>query len=962
MASKRIAGITIEIGGDTTKLQSALKGVDSQLSKTQSNLKDINKLLKLNPGNTDLLVQKQKNLKSAISDTEKRLKELKEAQKQVGKGTAEYDALQREIIETENDLKSLKKEYKQFGTVAGQKLQLVGNRIKNVGQKMTKFGSALTKKVTAPIIAVGAAAYASFNEVKSGLDIIVKKTGVTGKALDNMETILDDVVTSIPTDFETAGEAIGEVNTKFGVTDKKLNELSKQYIKFASINNVDVTTAVDNSQKALAAFGLGADDASTYLDHLTAVSQKTGVDVGTLSTTVTKNATALKAMGLSVYDATELMGQLEMSGVDSASVMNALSKSLKNATAKGIPLDKALGDLQNSIKNGTGATDGLTQAYKLFGANGAQVYEAVKNGTLDFNALAGSAETTGDTVSNTFDATIGPSEEFTMALNALKITGKSIAAVVMPALSKILNKVKDVIIKLKAKWDGLSDTQKKNIVRIAGIVAAVGPLLLGFGKVVSIVGTVIKVLGMLNPVVLLIGAAIAALAVLVIKNWDKIKAYWDEKLLPMLKNLKQYIVDNVVPAVKAAWESFKEKVRIVFNAVKDFWKNNRKPTLQELWTWINNKLIPSVKTAWEGLKTKISNVFEGIKNLWNNTLKPTLQALWSWITTQLIPAVKVAWEGLKTKVKAVFDGIKNLWNNTLKPALQALWAWINTQLIPALKTAWEGLKTKVKAVFDGIKNLWNNTLKPVMNTIKTTIVDTVIPKVKDAWNSISPIVSKVFKAISTAWILFGKPIINGIANTISTVFETVQGVISGIITFIKGTFTGDWRTAWSGIKQIFNSIWNGISTLLKTPINAVIKLINKMLQAIEDALGKVVDKVNGIRIKTSPIRVFGKEIFPAIDWGPKLKKPYLGRVPLLANGGILHEGQRAIVGEYAPEYLTVRNGQAVVTPMNTGRFGGNTVNNTFNIYAQPGMNVQDIANAVGRIFTRQAEQQGAAYA
>ncbi|MBQ3989769.1 MAG: hypothetical protein II630_02905, partial [Bacteroidales bacterium] len=97
----RIAGITVEIGGDTTKLQTALKGVDGQLRQTQSALKDINKLLKLDPGNTELLTQKQKNLENAIQQTKDRLQQLKDAQKNVQQGSEEWDRLQREIIATE---------------------------------------------------------------------------------------------------------------------------------------------------------------------------------------------------------------------------------------------------------------------------------------------------------------------------------------------------------------------------------------------------------------------------------------------------------------------------------------------------------------------------------------------------------------------------------------------------------------------------------------------------------------------------------------------------------------------------------------------------------------------------------------------------------------------------------------------------------------------------------------------
>ena len=114
MASGRIKGITIEIGGDTTKLSQALQGIDKDLRSTQSQLKDVNKLLKLDPKNVELLRQKQAGLEKSIKLTKDRLDELKKAQSQVQEGTAEWDALQREIIDTEGKLDSLEKEYKDF--------------------------------------------------------------------------------------------------------------------------------------------------------------------------------------------------------------------------------------------------------------------------------------------------------------------------------------------------------------------------------------------------------------------------------------------------------------------------------------------------------------------------------------------------------------------------------------------------------------------------------------------------------------------------------------------------------------------------------------------------------------------------------------------------------------------------------------------------------------------------------
>ena len=128
----RIKGITVEIGGDTTKLSDALKGVNKSIRQTQDQLRDVNKLLKLDPGNTDLLVQKPKYLSAAISDTKEKLKQEQDALKQLQQGPQteetikQQEALTREIENTKQSLEKLKSEFKDVGSVAGVQLQQAG--------------------------------------------------------------------------------------------------------------------------------------------------------------------------------------------------------------------------------------------------------------------------------------------------------------------------------------------------------------------------------------------------------------------------------------------------------------------------------------------------------------------------------------------------------------------------------------------------------------------------------------------------------------------------------------------------------------------------------------------------------------------------------------------------------------------------------------------------------------------
>ena len=188
----RIAGLTIEIGGDTTKLQSALKGVDGQLRTMRTGLKDVDRLLKFNPTSTQLITQKQQMLKQSIEQTKQRLDTLKQAQAQmdakgVDKNSEEYKRLQREIIATEGQLKNLEKEYAKVASVAGVQLQAIGGKMKELGAKISEAGQAVTTRLTAPIVALSAASVKAFTDVDKGMDAIVTKTGATGDALYAMK-------------------------------------------------------------------------------------------------------------------------------------------------------------------------------------------------------------------------------------------------------------------------------------------------------------------------------------------------------------------------------------------------------------------------------------------------------------------------------------------------------------------------------------------------------------------------------------------------------------------------------------------------------------------------------------------------------------------------------------------------------------------------------------------------------
>lgn len=277
MASNRIKGITIEIGGNTTKLQSALKDVDKQIKSTQNSLKDVDKLLKFNPGNTELLRQKQQLLNDAVNQTSDRLKQLKDAQSQVAQGSSEWDALQREIIETEGNLKQLQSDVKEFGSVAAQKIKVVGQKFQEAGGKIESAGRALSKISGIAAGALGGIAKMGYDAVTAADDLntLAKQTGVSTDELQKWKYAADLVDVSTETitgamrkmkkSLDSNSDAFDELGVNTKNADGSFRDVTDIfYDTIAVLSKIDNETERDIA--AMAIFGKSADELAGIID------------------------------------------------------------------------------------------------------------------------------------------------------------------------------------------------------------------------------------------------------------------------------------------------------------------------------------------------------------------------------------------------------------------------------------------------------------------------------------------------------------------------------------------------------------------------------------------------------------------------------------------------------------------------------------------------------------------------
>lgn len=619
-----------------------------------------------------------------------------------------------------------------------------------IGKSLSNAGSALTKSVTAPILAIGTASVAAWKQVDEGLDTIATKTGATGEQLDGMRQILENITTSIPVGFAEAGTAIGEVNTRFGVTGQELEQLSTQFLQFAHINGVDVNNSVDAVSKALAAFGMDASSAGSMLDALNVVGQQTGVNVTALATLLAQNAAAFQQMGISAYDAAAFLGQADMAGIEATTMLTGLKKAMQNATADGITLDQAIAQFSATMQGNGAETDKLAAAYELFGTKaGAAIYNAVMSGKLNIEDLKGSLTDFGGSVQETFDATVDPMDRLQSVLNELMLLGASMVEAAAPIIHEIADVAIPIIHQLVEAWNSLDPGMQEFIIKAALVAAAIGPMISTVSSIASGISGLIGVLGGFSPVALIVVGAIAGI-IAIVQNWGAISEW--------LSGVWKTVVAAVSAAAKALgntisqiWNTIKSVTTTVWNTVKSFVTT----------TW--NTIKSTATSVWESIKSMISGVWEAVKSTVTgavDSVKTAISNAWEAIKGW----TSSAWETVKGSVLNVWEAIKNAFSN-----------------------AWETMTNIGKNIVQGI---WNG-ISGAFSWIKSKIegwVGDVLGFFKRILGIASP--SKVFEADIGQNIGLG--IGKGIEDTIPDVEESMRSMMSGIMpdVNVSGSATG----------------------------------------------------------------------------------------------------------------------------------------------------------------------------
>ena len=364
MAS-RIQGISVEISGDTTKLVSALSGVNKEIKNTQAQLKDVEKLLKLDPSNTELVRQKQKLLADAIKETKEKLATLKtaaeQANEQLQKGEItqeQYDALQREIQETEQQLRQLESQASQTNATLA-KIEEVGTKFQQVGEKIASAGKTLTTHVTAPIVALGTAAVKTAADFDEGMSKVAAISGATGQDLQDLRDKAREMGAKTKFSATEAASAFEYMAMAGWKTGDMLDGI-EGIMNLAAASGEDLATTSDIVTDALTAFGLSASDSGHFADILAAASSNANTNVSMMGETFKYCAPIAGALGFSAEDTAEAIGLMANAGIKGSQAGTALRTIMNNLTGEVKLSGKAFGEVTIATTNTDGSMRSLS--------------------------------------------------------------------------------------------------------------------------------------------------------------------------------------------------------------------------------------------------------------------------------------------------------------------------------------------------------------------------------------------------------------------------------------------------------------------------------------------------------------------------------------------------------------------------------------------------------------------------
>lgn len=760
-----------------------------------------------------------------------------------------------------------------------------GANMQSAGKKLTSAGSTLTKTVTVPIVGLGTAAIKTSSDFESAMSKVSAISGATGTNLDKLNKKAQEMGSKTKFSATEAANAFEYMAMAGWKTEDMLDGI-EGIMNLAAASGEDLATTSDIVTDALTAFGLSAKDSGHFADVLAKASSSANTNVSMLGESFKYVAPVAGALGYSAEDTAIALGLMANAGIKGSQAGTALRGSISrlvkptdDAAAMmdkyGISLTntdgtmKPLGEVMNTLREKLGGLSEAEQAQAaatLFGQEAMSGMLAIINASdSDYQSLTdsiynadGAAQQMADTMLNNL------SGQLTLLKSALEGLAIQFGEILMPYIKQFVGWLQNLVQKLQE----MTPEQKEQIVKWAAFAAAIGPVLVVVGKLITGIGGVISAFGKIPAVissakaaftavsaaiggisapvvavVAVIGVLVAAFVNLWKTNeefrnnitaiWDGIKAKFEafgQGIVDRL-NALGFDFENFTQVVKAIWDGFCAVLAPVFEGVFNY-ISIVIGTVLDVITGILDVFIGlftgNWDQCWNGIKGIFEAVWNGIKDWFTNILnviKGVFDVVLGWFGTSW----DACWNGIKSFFEGIWNGIVSFFTGILT-GIQTAFTTVFTAISAFFTTIW----TNIKSFFEGIWNGIVSFLTGVWETIKN-IVTVGIMFIAELFSAAFELITAPFRfiwencktTIMTIW--------NAIKTTITNALTAIQTVITNVWNAVKTFFT----TVWTAISTFVMNIWNTIKTNVTNAINAVKTVITNVFNAVKTTVTNI---------------------------------------------------------------------------------------------------------------------------
>lgn len=759
----------------------------------------------------------------------------------------------------------------------------VGNNITGIGKSMTSVGSTLTKSVTVPLLGIGTAGLKVASDFDSAMSGVKAISGATGEEFDALRAKAIELGGSTAFSANEVAEAMTEM-AKAGWDSQQILDGMSGVLDAAAASGEDLGTVSTIVADAMTGFGMEAKESTRVADLLTQAANSGTIGINDLGESFKYIAPVASSMGLSIEDVTTALSAMSMSGIKGsqagtslrgvltrmvkptdqvAAAMDELGIVLTNSDGTFKSLDKILLEMRGSFSS---LTDEQKTYYAatLAGQEGMSGLLSLLNMSQEeYDEIAASMDNAGGVAKETAevmrDNLSADVEELMGSLESLAIT---LASLIVPALRDFVQWLTQLI----NKFTALSPETQKTILTIAGIAAAIGPVLMVLGKLTSSVGSIITTFGKIPgalvkaksafsaigaaiggisaPVVAVI-AVIATLVAVFKRLWDtneefrnNIIGIWNE-IKDTLSGFFDGIVErlnalgfdfeNIMDVLKAAWDAFCSLLAPVFEGVFQNISNILK-TVTGVLTGILDVFIGLFTGNWDQFLQGIKGIFESI---WNGIVS-WIQNIWNTIIGLLDAFLNLFGTNIENVMTSISNFFQSVWNG-IKSFFGNLWENLKSIVSTAIKEIQNTITNILNAIVTFWQNIWNG-----IKTFASTVWNSIKSVITSTFNAIKGTIENILNGISTTW----SNIWNGIKSAVSTIWNGIKSVVSGAINSVKGTIQSIlgtiqnvWSNGWNTVKNTLNNAWEGIKTGVSNGINNVLSFIRELPGKIVSALG-----------------------------------------------------------------------------------------------------------------------------